>query len=270
MSPSERRSSTPISTTPVELKRSRTSPNSNASFRGQAATVKNRLNRAHEIAQSLNRQLGNLLHFIEKSSFLAITESEDQPQEILWVASRRSGPFLSDELAKSDKNLKSGESVEAGQLKSEKGVAELPAHLRAKVESFVGEQTQGIQQEAQPPLESATPHKAWSYDVLLLRPDHEVVPEATISYPAVRLNADGDVCFLADVYPEKLRAAKTAAKTLDPLDQNLGQVPPQGTDARYAHSDPTLSKDIGVVQLFWEALIRAGITAKIPLNIKND
>lgn len=312
MDPTDRRASTSIATPPIEVKRSRTSSKSTAAFNGSAAAIKDRLNRAQEVAHSLNRQLGNLLHFIAQSSYLAIEASEDKPQEILWVTLKKSSQRClkdatgSDAESASEETAKSDKAVETGgfKIQSKRGLESLPSNLRDQVERLIEEQgapmAAGIKQDSQlaelqapdsPNPEShaavsytaeshaaksytaesnsaipAPSSKGWSYDVLLLRPDHEVVPEATISYPAVGLNDDGDVCFLADVYPEKL----AAAQALNPSDQSLRPTPPQVAEALNVTSNTASPKPIDVAQLFWDALTRAGVTANIPLNLRKD
>ncbi len=231
-----------------------TSTGTSASFTGSPEAIKSRLNRANEIAQGLNRQLGNLLHFIQQSSYLALEAEGDKPQEILWVASNRS------------ESRYSGESEQSKNIRLEKGLAELPSALRVKVERFIDNPSVDSSKDGKT-SGSVTRNYGWSYEVLLLRPDQEVVPEATISYPALRLNDDGNVCFLADFYPDKLTANETAI----PAKQRSSEISirAQGTSNLMAvKSNTSLQGTIDVAQLFWDALVRAGAVAEIPLHTK--
>lgn len=232
----------------------KTSSETSASFKGAPETLKNRLNRANEIAQGLNRQLGNLLHFIQQSSYLALEAEGDKPQEILWVASHKQAL------------QHSGDSEQSRKDRLEKGLAELPSALRVKVERFIETPSLDSSKDG-PTSRSASRTDGWSYEVLLLRPDQEVVPEATISYPALRLNDEGNVCFLADFYPDKLLA--------NHIETSSGQRSPDMPSRAQDTSKLTAvkSKDshqgsIDVAQLFWDALVRAGAVAEIPLHTK--
>lgn len=257
MDPTYRRTLAPISAKLTEVGSASTSSKSSASFQGAPEAIRNRLNRAHEMAQSLNRQLGNLLHFIQQSSYLAIEADGDRPQEILWVASKKAGLSDSEELD------------EMRKLRLEKGLAELPAQLRAQVERFIEDPTSkasGKSSKAVEVRDSITPNNGWSYEVLLLRPDHEVVPEATIAYPALGLNEDGDVCFLADVYPEKLKVTPNVS----PLVKESSGAQTMSDEVHRSTASSQKAATIDVVQLFWDALTRAGTAAKIPLHAKKD
>lgn len=219
-----------------------------------------RLNKAQAIAQGLNRQLGNLLHFIQQSSYLAIEARDGQPQEILWVVSNKVGSSSPDH----------GEKIL--RYAQEEGLGKLPTGLRGRLPEIVDKLHLSRASNAlgkDPSLDIVPVSKGWSYEVLLLSADKEIVPEATITYPAVRLNEDGDICFVADVCPLKIEVppqSGTASKEYVKKGSMAGDL----DFATPAASVSTAVKEkisIDVVQLFWDALKRAGAEAKISLDV---